>query len=48
LQDERGGYLVHYAAMLLAGVAGFIENLVGFASGQPLVQEVNGQAGQSA
>ncbi len=48
MQDERGGYLVHYAAMLLAGVAGLVENLVGLAGGQPLVPEVNGQAGQSA
>ena len=48
LQDERGGYLVHYAAMLLAGVSGFVKNLVGLAGGQPLVPEVNGQAGQRA
>jgi hypothetical protein len=34
--------------MLLAGVAGFVENLVGFAGGQPFVAEVDGQAGQSA
>jgi hypothetical protein len=48
LQNQRGGNLVDYAAMLLAGVAGFVENLVGLASGQPLVPQVNGQAGQSA
>jgi hypothetical protein len=34
--------------MLLAGVAGFVEKLVGFAGGQPFVAEVDGQAGQSA
>jgi len=34
--------------MLLAGVAGFIENLVGLAGGQPLVPQMNGQTGQSA
>jgi hypothetical protein len=48
LQDERGGYLVHYAAMLLAGVASFVENLVGLAGGQPLVPQMDGQAGQRA
>ena len=48
MQDERGGYLIDYAAMLLAGVAGFIENLVGLAGGQPLVPQVDGQAGQRA
>ena len=48
LQDERGGHLVDYAAMLLAGVAGFVKNLVGLASGQPLVPQVDGQAGQRA
>ncbi len=34
--------------MQLAGVAGFIENLVSFAGSQPLVPQVNGQAGQRA
>jgi len=34
--------------MLLAGVARFIENLVGFAGGQPLVPQVDGEAGQRA
>lgn len=34
--------------MLLAGVAGFIENLVGLASGQALVPQMDGQAGQIA
>ena len=34
--------------MLLAGVACFVENLVSFAGGQPLVPEVDGKAGQSA
>jgi hypothetical protein len=48
LQDQRGGYLVDYSAMLLAGVAGFVEDLVGFAGGQALVPEVDGQAGESA
>jgi hypothetical protein len=48
LQDQRGGYLVHYVAMLLAGVAGLIENLVSLAGGQPLVPQVDGEAGQRA
>jgi hypothetical protein len=48
LQNERGGHLVNYSAMLLAGVAGFVENLVGLARGQPLVPQMNGQAGHRA
>ena len=32
--------------MLLAGVAGFVQNLMSFTRGQPLVPEVDGQAGQ--
>ena len=48
LQNERGGDLVDHAAVLLAGVAGFIQNLVGFAGGQTLVPQVDGQAGQFA
>jgi hypothetical protein len=46
LENERGGYLVYDAAVLLAGAAGFIENLVGFAAGQALVPQVDGQASQ--
>ena len=34
--------------MLLAGMAGFIENLVCFAGGQPLVPQVDGKPGQRA
>lgn len=34
--------------MILAGVAGFVKNLVGFARGEPLIPQVNGQAGQLA
>src|SRR5208337_5667113 len=48
LQDERGGYLVDYAAMLLAGVARFVEDLMRFAGSQPLVPQVNGEASQHA
>ena len=46
MEDQSGGYLVYHAAVLLAGAAGFIEDLVGFAGGQALVPEVNGQAGE--
>jgi len=48
LQDERGGYLVDYAAMLLAGVTCFVENLMSLMGGQPLVPQMDWQAGQSA
>lgn len=48
LKDERGGYLVYHAPVLLAGVAGFIQNLVSLARGEPLIPEVDGQAGQRA
>ena len=46
LQDEGGGYLVDYAAVLPAGVACFGEELVGFAGGQALVPQVDGEAGE--
>jgi hypothetical protein len=48
LQDERGGHLIDNAAMLLAGVTGFVENLMSLAAGQSLVPQVNGQTGQLA
>jgi hypothetical protein len=48
LQDERCGHLVNYMAVLLAGVAGLIQNLVGLAGGQPLVPQVDRQASQVA
>ncbi len=34
--------------MILAGVAGFIKDLVGLVGGQALVPQVNGKAGQRA
>ena len=34
--------------MLLAGVSGFVEDLVGFAGGEAFVPEVDGQAGELA
>ena len=37
MQNQGGGYLVYYFAVLLTGVAGFIEDLVGFAGGEALV-----------
>jgi hypothetical protein len=48
LEDQGGGYLIDDAAVLLAGVAGFIEDLVGFAGGEALVPEVDGEAGELA
>jgi hypothetical protein len=48
LQDERGGHLIHNAPMLVAGVAGFVQNLMGLAGGKPLVPEMDRQAGQRA
>jgi hypothetical protein len=48
LQDEGCGDLVDDAAMVLADVAGLIEYLVGFARGEALVPQVNGQAGERA
>jgi hypothetical protein len=34
--------------MVLAGMAGLVENLMGFAGGEALVPEVDGEAGESA
>jgi len=48
LQDERGGHLVNDSAVFLAGVAGFVQNLMGLARGQPLIPQVDGQTGQRA
>lgn len=48
MQDEGGGDLVDDAAVFLAGVAGFVKNLVGFARGEALVPQVDGQAGERA
>lgn len=48
LEDEGGSDLVDDLLVLLAGVAGFVEDLVGFAGGEALVPEVDGQAGELA
>lgn len=48
MQDEGRGNLVDDAAVLLAGVAGFVEDLVGFAGSEALVPQVDGQAGEGA
>ena len=48
LQNQRRRHLVHHFAVLLALVAGLVENLVGLMGGQALVPQVNGQAGQRA
>ena len=41
-------YLAFPGPVLLAGMAGLIQNLVGLAGGQPLIPQMNGQAGQLA
>jgi hypothetical protein len=46
LQDQRGGNLVDHVAVVLAGVAGFIQNLVSLSGGQALIPEMNGETGQ--
>jgi hypothetical protein len=48
LENEGGGYLIDYTAVLLAGVARLIENLMGLAGGQALVPQVDGEAGELA
>jgi len=48
LQNQRRSHLVHYLAVLLPSVAGLVEDRVRLAGGQPLVPQVNGQAGQFA
>lgn len=48
LQDEGGGDLVDEVFVLLAGVTGLVENLVGFAGGEALIPEVDGQTGERA
>jgi hypothetical protein len=44
LQDQGGRNLVDDAAMVLAGMAGFVEDLVSLAGGQALIPEMNGEA----
>lgn len=46
LEDEGGGDLVDDAAVILAAVAGFIEDLVGLLGGEALVPEVDGETGE--
>lgn len=48
LENEGGGYLIDEAAVLLAGMAGFIEDLMGFSGGEALIPEVDGKAGEFA
>ena len=48
LENQSGGNLIDDAAVLLAGVAGLIEDAVRLVGGQALVPEVDGQAGELA
>ena len=48
LQNEGGGDLIDDLTVLLAGVAGLVKDLVGFVRGQPLVPQVDRQAGELA
>jgi hypothetical protein len=47
LQNQGGGYLVDDFAMVLAGVSGLVENLVGIAGGEPLIPHMDGESGKS-
>jgi hypothetical protein len=46
LQDQGGGNLVDHAAMVLAGAPRLVQYLVSFAGGQPLIPEMDGEAGE--
>jgi hypothetical protein len=46
LQDESGRDLVYHLPVLLARVPGFIEDLVSFVGGEPLIAEMDGHAGK--
>jgi hypothetical protein len=46
LENQGGRNLVDNAAMVLAGVAGFVEDLVSLAGGEALIPEMNGEAGE--
>jgi hypothetical protein len=48
LEDEGGGDLVDEGFVLLTGMSGLVEDLVGFAGGEALVPEMDGQAGERA
>ena len=48
LQNESCGDLIYNAAVLPAGVAGFIQDLVGLTGCQTFIPQVDGQAGQFA
>jgi len=45
LQDQCGCHLVYNPAVLLALVAGFIQNTMSLMAGQPLVPQMNRQTG---
>jgi hypothetical protein len=48
LENEHGGHLVDDVFVVLAGAAGFIEELMGFAGGEALVPGVDRQASERA
>jgi hypothetical protein len=48
LQNQGGCDLIYDFAVFLAGVAGFVENLVGFAGGEALVPKMDGETAQFA
>jgi hypothetical protein len=48
LKDKGGGDLINNPTVLLAGVTGLIQDLVGFVRSQSLVPQVDGQAGELA
>ncbi len=46
LEDECGCHLINNAAMLLAGMAGLVKDLVSFVGRQAFVPKVDGKAGK--
>ena len=48
LQNQGSGNLVYYPAVLLAGMAGFIEDPVRFLGGEALIPQMDRQAGELA
>lgn len=48
LKDEYRGDLVDYVLVILAGLAGLVEDLVGLASGEPFIPEMDWEPGERA
>lgn len=48
LKDEGSSDLIDDSGVMLAGVSGLVKDLVGLVRRQPLIPQVNGQAGELA